>query len=137
MKSEAGALSGPPLRRTYDRKKTAANLKQALQRLQARSARVSIAAVAREAGVSPPLIHNKYPDFAEQLRGLVGKTSRHEQSRLRDMLVAERKKSRDLRSTVKDLTLELIALASENESLRRALEVHVAVSAGTVVRMKS
>jgi AcrR family transcriptional regulator len=137
MRSQAIAPSQPKPRRARGREKTAKDLKQALESLQARSARVSIAAVAREAGVSAPLIHNKYPDFAEQLRGLVGKTSRQGQTRLREMLKAERKKSSDLRTTIKDLTLEIIALASENESLRRALELQVAVVAGKVVRISS
>jgi len=53
VRSEAIARPRPQLRRTRDREKTANDLKQALQRLQGRSARVSIAAVAREAGGAP------------------------------------------------------------------------------------
>lgn len=34
--------------------------------------RVSITAVAKEAGVTPALVHNRYPEFAAKIRAHVG-----------------------------------------------------------------
>ncbi|WP_404851697.1 TetR family transcriptional regulator (plasmid) [Enterobacter asburiae] len=61
---------------------TRTSLELALKRLQAdvpltvpKGGKISIAAVAREAGVSHATIHNRYPDIAEQIRGIVKQTT--------------------------------------------------------------
>nr|WP_242452230.1 hypothetical protein [Morganella morganii] len=61
---------------------TRASLELALKRLQAdvpltvpKGGKISIAAVAREAGVSHATIHNRYPDIAEHIRGIVKQTT--------------------------------------------------------------
>jgi AcrR family transcriptional regulator len=45
----------------------------ALQRLQEAGKKVTLRAVAEEAKLSPPLLNNRYPDFAEQVRAIMGK----------------------------------------------------------------
>ncbi|QIN67968.1 hypothetical protein SBC1_80150 (plasmid) [Caballeronia sp. SBC1] len=64
----------PP--RRHDRERTLTELQLALSRLQRASKKVSISAVAKEAKVTPALIHNTYPDFAEQVRVLINKSTR-------------------------------------------------------------
>ena len=126
------SLQGPRLR---DRQRTASELRLVLTRLQARSLPVSIAAVAKEAGVSAPLIHNKYPEIAEEIRALAGKTVRQRASDEREDWVALRAKNRALRLELNEVRRELIDLASENESLRRDLQFQLAVAANKVVPM--
>lgn len=55
--------------RTRNRKRTLGALNQALSRLQRNGEKITLKAVADEAGVSAPLLNNRYPDFAEQVRG--------------------------------------------------------------------
>ncbi|EGM0865563.1 TetR family transcriptional regulator [Salmonella enterica] len=61
---------------------TRASLELALKRLQAdvpltvpKGGKISIAAVAREAGVSNATIHNRYPDIAEKIREMMKQTT--------------------------------------------------------------
>lgn len=75
------------------------DLKLAFNRIQKSRARtgetkVSIAAVAREAGVSPALIHNHYPKIAEAIRDAQGLSSRATRDSKHQELTAERKKRR-------------------------------------------
>lgn len=64
--------------RTRGRASTAQELQTALLRVKDKGLKISITAVAAEAGVVPSLIHNTYPDIAEQIRGLVGRTARRQ-----------------------------------------------------------
>lgn len=122
--------------RSHDRKKTAFELKLALNRLQKQGAKVTIAAVAKEAGVTPALLHNRYPDFTEEIRTLVGKGTRVQRDSKHDLLITERKKNRELRDQIQELMIDLTNLASENESLRANLHLHQAISAGKVVPLR-
>lgn len=72
------------------------DLKLALLRIQKGRAktgetRVTIAAVAREAGVSTALIHNHYPGVAEDIRAAQGRSSRAMRDVKHQDLLAERK----------------------------------------------
>ena len=66
------------LPRLRDRDKTLFDLQLAMHRLQKRQEKATIAAVAREANVTPALIHNRYPDFAEEVRKVNGKATREQ-----------------------------------------------------------
>lgn len=123
--------------RPRDREKTAFELKLALNRLQKRGEKVSIVAVANEAGVTPALLHNRYPDFAEEIRKLLGKATRAQRDTKHELLMAEREKNRQLRLQIEGLMGELTNLASVNESLRAELVLHKAISDGKVVSMRS
>ena len=59
--------------RKRDRESTLSELKLALQRLQEAGKKVTLRAVAEEAKLSPPLLNNRYPDFTEQVRAIMGK----------------------------------------------------------------
>jgi AcrR family transcriptional regulator len=79
--------------------------------------KVSIAAVAREAGVSASLIHNHYPKIAEAIREIQGRSSRAQRDEKHQDLRVEREKSRVLRLEIEELRAKVANLASLNEVL--------------------
>ncbi|AVZ17510.1 TetR family transcriptional regulator [Pseudomonas aeruginosa] len=98
------------------------DLKFALLRIQKGRAKtgetkVTIAAVAREAGVSTALIHNYYPSIAEAIRQVQGRSSRAMRDVKHQDLLAERKKSAGYRKEIEELRAKVANLASINEVL--------------------
>ncbi|MCY1294685.1 hypothetical protein D9M70_439900 [compost metagenome] len=98
------------------------DLRLALLRIQKGRAKtgetkVSIAAVAREAGVSKALIHNYYPGIAEAIRQVQGRSSRAMRDVKHQDLLAERKKSAGYRQEIEELRAKVANLASINEVL--------------------
>jgi Bacterial regulatory proteins, tetR family. len=79
--------------------------------------KVTIAAVAREAGVSTALIHNHYPRIAEAIREAQGRSSRVMRDVKQQDLIVERKKSAAYRQKIEELQTKLARLASINEVL--------------------
>lgn len=79
--------------------------------------KISITSVAREAGVSPSTVHNRYPDMAEHIRALIGKDSRIQQSEKQQQLNKSLQTIRQLRSDIADFEGQIKALASENARL--------------------
>jgi AcrR family transcriptional regulator len=79
--------------------------------------KVTIAAVAREAGVSTALIHNHYPRIAEAIREAQGRSSRVMRDVKQQDLIVERKKSAAYRQEIEELQTKLAHLASINEVL--------------------
>lgn len=79
--------------------------------------KVTVAAVAREAGVSAALIHNYYPNIAEAIREIQGRSSRAQRDLKHQHLRTEREKSRALRQEIEDLRAKVASLASLNEVL--------------------
>lgn len=122
--------------RQRDRQHTTVELRAALGRLQATGATPSIAAVAREAGVSASLLHNKYPDFAQEVRRLAGKPARRHPGDLLAVLELERGKMKELRIENEGLRQQVRALASVNEALRRELQIQQAMAGGNVVALR-
>ena len=90
------ATSSPKAKRSRDRDQTKQELQYAILRVKNKGLKLSISAVAREAGVVPGLIHNTYPDIAEAIRAKIGRTTRQQ----RDVTAAELAKARE---TIKDL----------------------------------
>ncbi|TWC55291.1 TetR family transcriptional regulator [Pseudomonas sp. SJZ080] len=106
-------------KRAEDREK---DLKLALYRIQRGRAhtgetKVTIAAVAREAGVSTALIHNHYPNIAEAIREAQGRSSRAMRDVKQQDLIAEREKSAAYRQEIEELRTKVASLASINEVL--------------------
>lgn len=120
--------------RLRDRDKTLVELQLAMHRLQKRQEKASIAAVAREANVTPALIHNRYPDFAEEVRKVNGKATREQRDAKHSLLLSEREKNRRLRDDLSKFLVELQDLASINEGLRQELAVAKAISDGKIAR---
>ena len=116
MKSKDKATNYKP---AEDREK---DLKLALLRIQkgrthTGESKVTIAAVAREAGVSTALIHNYYPRIAEAIREAQGRSSRAMRDVKQQDLIAERKKSAVHRQEIEELRGKVANLASINEVL--------------------
>lgn len=133
MTDQSPASDGP---RQRNRRKTEFTLELALNRLQRSGMKISIAAVANEAGVTPALLHNRYPDFAEAVRALIGKATRVQRDSKHALLVTEREKNRELRLQLSGLMEELKCLASINESLRVELTMQKAISSGKVAPIR-
>lgn len=98
------------------------DLRLALYRIQKGRAhtgetKVTIAAVAREAGVSTALIHNHYPSIAEAIREAQGRSSRAIRDVKHQDLITERKKSAAYRQEIEELRAKVANLASINEVL--------------------
>jgi AcrR family transcriptional regulator len=92
------------------------------------SDRISIAAVAREAGVSNATIHNRYPDIAERVRTLHAKTSKRKTKPLPDSTDVLQRKLKEARQAIEELKIDLVKsqsinlrLAKENELLNARL----------------
>ena len=79
--------------------------------------KISVAAVAEEAGVSRALIHNLYPDLLERIRGNANKQIQAQRDDKHEALKKEREKNYQLRELIVDLTQQRNALASKNASL--------------------
>ncbi|VXB46417.1 Transcriptional regulator, TetR family [Burkholderia sp. 8Y] len=79
--------------------------------------KLSISAVAREAGVTPALIHNHYPSIAEQIRVKQGASSRQQRDAKRNELAEERRKNAELRAELGAVKARLQKLATLNEML--------------------
>lgn len=102
------------------------DLRLALARIQRGRAhtgesKVTIAAVAREAGVSTALIHNHYPNVAEAIREAQGRSSRAQRDVKHQDLIAEREKNKLLRQEFEELRQKTADLASINEVLMAEL----------------
>lgn len=105
-------------------------------RARTKATKVSISSVAREAGVTPALIHNHYPAIAESIRIKQGASSREQRDAKQNQLHAERNLTKALRSQLNDLQRRLEALASINETLvveNQGLKARLA--SGNVVSM--
>ena len=79
--------------------------------------KLSVSAVAREAGVTPALIHNHYPSIAEEIRVKLGASSRERRDAARDELKLEREKTSNLRKELAEAKSQIAKLASINETL--------------------
>jgi hypothetical protein len=89
-----------------------------------------------EAGVSAALLHNKYPDFAQEVRRLAGKPPRRHPDDLLTVLELERTKIKELRIENEGWRQQVRALASVNEALRRELQIQQAMASGNVVALR-
>jgi AcrR family transcriptional regulator len=120
--------------RKRDRERTLHQLNLALIRVQRRGEKVTLKAVADEAKVSPPLINNRYPDFAEQVRAVTGKAIRQQRNEKAELLAKEREKNRKLRELVDSQLVEITRLASVNETLRTEMALLKAIAEGKVAK---
>ncbi len=103
---------------------TRQTIKQALLRLQNNRPKVvtpgrkiSIAAVAEEAGVSRATIHNNYPEIAERIRKMNNNSSRVQLDEKHQNLNILKNKNRELRDQIQNLNSDLAKITSINASL--------------------
>lgn len=99
-------------------------IKQALLRLQNNRPKVvtpgrkiSIAAVAEEAGVSRATIHNNYPEIAERIREMNNNSCRVQLDEKHQNLNILKNKNRELRDQIQNLNSDLAKVTSINASL--------------------
>lgn len=77
---------------------------------------LTISAVAREVGVSASLIHNCFPEIAEEIRARAGipRTAiKQSESRIAEL----KKRNNELRQEVREVRRKLAAIATQNELL--------------------
>lgn len=86
-------------------------------RAHSKATTLSISSVAREAGVTPALIHNHYPKIAEEIRVKQGASSREQRDLKQNELNAEHEKNKALRVELEAARKQLARLASINEML--------------------
>jgi AcrR family transcriptional regulator len=79
--------------------------------------KLSISAVAREAGVSSALLHNHYPAIANEIRTKLSASSRQKRVEKQSMLNVERERTKVLRKELAELKVRIAQLASINEML--------------------
>jgi AcrR family transcriptional regulator len=116
--------------RPRDRAKTREELQFALLRIKNKGGKLTISAVAVEAGVTPGLIHNTYPDIAEAIRAQVGKAVRQQRDDTISELKRVRERNQVLRAELDAALKDVRRLASLNETLRQ--EVTKVQSSGNV-----
>ena len=115
MKLPDATVPREPRRR--DREKTKGELQLAILRVKNKGLKVSIAAVAAEAGVTPGLIHNTYPDIAEDIRAQTGRAVRQQRDDKAAELAKVRATLKELREQLAVARSDLAKLASINETL--------------------
>ncbi|MCA8492788.1 TetR family transcriptional regulator [Burkholderia arboris] len=94
--------------------------------------KMSIAAVAAEAGVSPSLVHNTYPDIAEEIRAQVGRSVRQQRDEKATELTNAHANLRALREELRAARRDIAKLASVNETLNDEVAVLRAAVDGKV-----
>jgi hypothetical protein len=98
------------------------HLRLAISRIQrgrasTKATKLTIASLAREAGVSTALIHNHHPEIAELVRDAQGRSSRAQRDAKHLELKAEREKNRTLRAQAEVMCRQIASLTSINEVL--------------------
>ena len=119
--------------RGRNRNTTTAELWEALARLQRTEVAPTIAALAREVGVTPALIHNRYGDVAKAVRRLSGREPGASEDSLKVALQRKQETARELRAENLDLRKQLQAMASVNEALRQEVRILQASGDANVV----
>lgn len=107
--------------RRRSREQTREELQLAMLRVRNKGVKLSISAVAAEAGVTPGLIHNTYPDIAEEIRAQVGRKTRQQRDEKAAELVEAKKRMRELREERDTAVADLAKIASIAETLRTEL----------------
>lgn len=126
MKTDEGA-------KTKSRRRTSNRIQGAIDQLQKDKSKVTISAVAKVANISSALIHNTYPDFAEKIRAISGKSTRTQRDDKHTALMKEREKNRALRAENVSLKSDLAKLASVNQMLLTEMAVVKGMANGKVV----
>jgi AcrR family transcriptional regulator len=118
--------------RRRSREKTREELQLAMLRIKNKGLKLSISAVAAEAGVSAGLIHNTYPDIAEEIREKIGRATRQQRDAKAADLKEARVKLRALREELEAALADVARLASINETLRQEVATLRAAASGKV-----
>jgi len=123
--------------------KTRKDLENALVRLKhgrpkvvSKGRKISISAVAEEAGVSDTLIHKDYPEIAAEVRKLTGKQLKSQRDEKTQKLKAANEKNRELRAEINSLEAQVRKLVSLNARYEEENEqLKAGAKASNVVRI--
>lgn len=121
--------------RGRSRMKTLDALNKAIDSIIANNEKLSIASVARAASVTSGLIHNTYPEVAERIRILMGKSARTQRDSKHQALINEKAKNRALRAEKDQLLIELAQLVSVNQRLIFEMAKLKALSGGNMAEL--
>lgn len=120
MNSRQSATAGMVKHR--NKAKTLADLRDAVSKLERSGSKITISSVAREAKVTPSLIHNTYPDVAERIRQLMGKAIRLQRDAQSKEARRQAASNRNLLDEISRLKADYADLASANLSLLTELD---------------
>ena len=137
MKDRLDRRQQPEEVRGRNREATNAALWEALGRLQRTEVALTFTALAGEVGVTPALIHTRYPDVAREVRRLTGRLPSASEDSLKEALKREQETATDLRAENLDLRNQLRAMASVNEALRQESRILKATGDAKVVSFVS
>ncbi len=84
--------------------------------------KLSIAAVAEEAGLSTATIHNRYPEIADKVRQLLNKDARQQRDEKNQALKEEKSKRKELLDENRLLRQQMAELVSCNATLEAELD---------------
>tara|TARA_R110001583_G_scaffold42169_5_gene134113 strand:- start:1292 stop:1702 length:411 start_codon:yes stop_codon:yes gene_type:complete len=84
--------------------------------------KLSIAAVAEEAGVSTATIHNRYPEIADKVRQLLNKDARQQRDEKSQALKEEKSKRKELLDENRLLRQQMAELVSRNAAMETELD---------------
>jgi hypothetical protein len=119
--------------RRRNREETEKELELAILRVKDKGSKLSISAVATEAGVTAGLIHNTYPDIAKKIRTATGRDIRQQRDAMAAKLRAVRVQMKALRAERTEALADVGKLASINETLRLEVATLRATASGKVV----
>jgi AcrR family transcriptional regulator len=120
------------LTRQRNREKTLDQLQYAMLRVKNLGKKLSISAVAAEAGVTPGLIHNTYPDIAEAIRAQIGKATRQQRDNKIAELAEAKGRMKELRAELEAAMADIQRLASTNETLRQEVTILRSAASGNI-----
>lgn len=103
-----------------------------------RKRKISISALAEEAGVSDSAIHNRYPEIAAQVREITGKAHKIQRDEKNEKLKSEKTKNRELREYIEQLESDIRKLTSINATLSdENAQLKAELASGNVVRISN
>lgn len=98
--------------------------------------KISISALAEEAGVSDSTIHNRYPEIASEVREIIGKEHKSQRDDKNEKLKSEKSKNKELREYVQQLESDVRKLTSINATLSNEnAQLKAEMASGKVVRI--
>lgn len=110
------------MNRTRDKEATKAALRAAILKAKNHGLCISISSVARDASIAPSTIHKVYPDIAEEIRELTGRSTRAQRNMKNAELTSAKSTIRDLRGQCLQFEHDLRKLASINYALKQRVE---------------
>ncbi|PIQ02527.1 MAG: TetR family transcriptional regulator [Piscirickettsiaceae bacterium CG_4_10_14_3_um_filter_44_349] len=98
--------------------------------------KISISALAEEAGVSDSTIHNRYPEVAAEVREIIGKEHKTQRDEKNEQLKSEKLKNKELREYIEQLESDIRRLTSINATLNNEnAQLKAEMASGKVVRI--